>query len=164
MQCIVTFDTETYQNLPNISSETHILNFGCLSSGYSIYENMNVRTRDYFLKPKGVRKQKCLRNTVLDELENQDVLAPKISRRHEYIYTADATYRTYKYEGRHKCTTRYLVENHANTTGYCIIGGHLFFKNASGTVERSLSRDLRPMAPFRAALTDACHQVYKGFT
>jgi len=68
------------QHLPNISSETHILNFGCLSSGYytCIYENKNVRNRGYFLKTKGVRKQKCLGNTVLDELENQDVLAPKI--------------------------------------------------------------------------------------
>jgi hypothetical protein len=78
MQCVVTYDTDMYQHLPNISSETHILNFGCLSSGYHIYENKNVRNRGYFLKPKGVRKQKCLGNTVLDETENQDVLAPKI--------------------------------------------------------------------------------------
>ena len=58
-----------------------------------------MRNRGYFLKPKGVRKQKCLGNTVLDEIENQDVLAPKISRKHENVCTADATYCTYYYEG-----------------------------------------------------------------
>jgi hypothetical protein len=118
-----------------------------------------VRNRGYFFKPKGVCKQKCLGNTVRDELENQDILAPKFSRRRENVYTTDAAYCTYNYEGILKCTTRYLVENHANTTGYCIIGGHLFFKNANGTVEGSSGPDLRPTPPFRAALADACHQV-----
>ena len=126
-----------YQHIPNISSERDILNFGCLSFGYYIYENKNVRNRGYFLKPKGVRKQKCLGNTVLDALENQHVLALKISRRHENVYTANTIHCTCYCEGRLKWTTRCLVQNHANTTGYYIIGGRLFF-NALRTGDADL--------------------------
>jgi hypothetical protein len=117
-----------YQHLTNISSATHILNFGCLLSGHYIYESKNVRARSYFLNPKGVCKQNCFGNTVLDELENQEVSVPKISRRHENVYAADDTYCTNSYNGRRKCTTPCLVEKHTNTTGYSIIGGHFFLR------------------------------------
>ena len=63
----------------------HLVKHTFLILGAYIYENKDVRNRGYFLKLKGVRKQKYLENTVLDELENQDFSAPKISRRHANV-------------------------------------------------------------------------------
>jgi hypothetical protein len=58
------------------------------------------------------------------------------------------------------CTTRCLVEKHANTIACYKSGVRLFFNNAKATVHWSPTRDPQPHF---ARIADVCHQVLHGF-
>ena len=62
MHCYV---CHLYVLVSNIGSEIQI-NCGYVLSGHCIYVSKDMRIRGYFSKPKGVREQKILGNTVID--------------------------------------------------------------------------------------------------
>ena len=59
-----------YSCLYEISSDTDIFNFGYLSSGHSVYMCKDARICGYFLKSKGVLKQKSEKHCLKLKQEN----------------------------------------------------------------------------------------------